>query len=128
MRDISAAFAATALHNHTAVILVEVIQNDKIVAILEVIAGSVSADRTAAQMRTMQFEIIDRDGTLTPSGMSSLLAPFGTRVQISRGVRINNVLILEAIYDVSHPWTPQTPTGVMNGTKIDGFGNLVLGP
>lgn len=129
MQGFSLDFAETYLNDHTAVVLVNVIRNGKVVATLEVHAGSVNADRLGAQLRTMQFEIIDRDGTLTPTGMSSLLAPFGTRVQLYRGLRINNVETLSAVYGGGNSsWTPQTPTGVMNGVKIDGSGSLILGP
>lgn len=127
MQGFSDAFAETVQNSHTAVVLVQAIQNGKVVATLEVVAGSINADRTAAQLRTMQFEIIDRDGTLTPTGMSSLLAPFGTRVQLYRGVRIKNVETLSAVYDAANPWTPQS-TGEMNGVKIDAYDNLTLGP
>lgn len=128
MQGTSNAFTAAIQKPHTAVVAAEVIQNGKVVADLEVYAGSITADRTAAQMRTMQFEIIDRDGTLAPTGMTSLLAPFGTRIQLYRGVRIKNVAVVSAIYNAANPWTPQTSTGVMSGVKIDSSGNLVLGP
>jgi Na+-translocating ferredoxin:NAD+ oxidoreductase RnfC subunit len=59
--------------------------------------------------------------------MTSLLAPFGTRVRLFRGVRIKNVETLSAVYDAVNPWTPQT-SGEMNGVKIDAYGNLALGP
>lgn len=128
MQGFSLDFAETYLNDHTAVILVNVIRNGKVVATLEVHAGSVTADRTGAQLRTMQFELIDRDGTLTPTGMSSLLAPFGTRVQLYRGLRIKNVETVSAVYGAGNSsWAPQS-TGVMNGTRIDQSGNLILGP
>lgn len=128
MQGFSDAFAETVQNSHTAVVLVQAIQNGKVVATLEVVAGSVTADRTGAQLRTMQFELIDRDGTLTPTGMSSLLAPFGTRVQLYRGLRIKNVETLSAVYGAGNSsWAPHS-TGVMNGTKSDQSGNLILGP
>jgi hypothetical protein len=128
VQGFSSDFATTIQTPHTAVVAAEAIQNGKVVADLEVHAGSVTADRTAAQMRTMQFEIIDRDGTLTPDGMTSLLAPFGTRIQLYRGVRIKNVAVQSAVYNAANPWTPRTSTGVMSGVRIDANGNLVLGP
>lgn len=128
MQGFSNAFAATVQNNHTAVVVVQAVQNGKVVATLPVHAGSVTADRTAAQLRTFQFELVDTDGTLTPTGMTSLLAPFGTRVQLFRGVRIKNVETISAIYGVTNSWTPQTPTGEMNGVKVDGNGDLALGP
>lgn len=128
MQGISSDFETTVQKPHTAIVAAQAIQNGKVVANLELHAGSVTADRTAAQMRTMQFEIIDRDGTLAPEGMTSLLAPFGTRIQLYRGVRVKNVAVQSAVYNAANPWTPRTSTGVMNGVKIDAAGNLVLGP
>lgn len=128
MQGFSDEFAETVQGSHTAVLVVQLIQNGKVVAMVQPHAGSVSADRTAAQLRTIQFEVVDQDGTLTPTGMGSLLAPFGTRVQVYRGVRIDNTETLSAVYGGANSWTPQTPTGEMTGVKIDGSGNLVLGP
>lgn len=127
MQGFSAEFAETVQQSHTAVVLCQAIRDGKVVATLPVHAGSITADRTAAQLRTIQFELVDTDGTLTPTGMSSLLAPFGTRVQLYRGVRLKNVETLSAVYDTANPWTPQT-AGDMNGVKIDAYGNLALGP
>lgn len=128
MQGFTAEFAETVQRSHIAIALAQVIQNGKVVATLDVTAGSVNADRTQGQLRTMQMEIVDPTGTLTPTGMTSLLAPFGTRIQLYRGVRIKNVETISAVYDAANPWTPQTPTGDMNGVKIDAYGNLALGP
>jgi hypothetical protein len=128
MQGFTAEFAETVQRSHTAVVLAEVIQNGKVVATLDVHAGSVNADRTAAQLRTMEFEVVDRNGTITPSGMTSLLAPFGTFIQLYRGVRIKNVETLSAVYGVgANSWTPQS-TGDMNGVTKGADGSLVLGP
>lgn len=129
MQGFSADFAATIQNSHTAVVSAKVIQNGSVVATLEAHAGSVTADRTAAQMRTLQFEIIDRDGTLAPTSMNSLLAPFGSQILLERGVRIKNTEIISAMWDAANPWTPQTPTGQMVSVKIDpSDGSLTLGP
>lgn len=127
MQGRSSAFDATAKKPHTAVSRVDVIQNGKIVDQLDVHAGTVGADRTAATMRSFQVEVSDPTGTLTPEGMSSELAPFGTRVQIWRGVRIRNTETADVLYNAAFPWTPMS-TGVMNGVKIDTDGGLILGP
>lgn len=121
-------FDATASKPHRAVSRCDVIQDGKVVNQLAIHAGSVTADRTAAQMRSFQVEVSDPDGTLTPEGMTSQIAPFGTRVQIWRGVRIENTQTVTGFYNAANPWTPRTPTGVMNGVKIDTDGSLVLGP
>lgn len=113
---------------HTAVYAADVIQDNKVVDKLEVHSGSVAADRTAANMRSFQLELIDRTGTLTPTDMTSTLAPFGTRMQIYRGVRIKNTDTVGARYDAANPWTSTTPDGVTNGVTVDTDGALILGP
>jgi hypothetical protein len=128
MQGISPEAAVVLRKSHTAVSRADLISDGKIIRQLEVHAGAVTADRTAAQMRSFGIDIIDRDGTLLPTGMGSDLAPFGSRVQLYRGVRLVSVEVLSAQYDVTHPWTPQTSTGSMNGVKIDVDGGLVLGP
>lgn len=128
MQGHSAEFDATIQKSHTSVIRADVIQDGKVVRHLEPHAGSVTADRTAAQMRTLQFEVIDRDGTLAPEGMTSLLAPFGTRIQLYRGVRIKAADAQSVIYNAANPWTPKTPSGQMVSSKIDPDGSLTLGP
>jgi hypothetical protein len=129
LQGISADFAATVVKSHTAVISADAIQNGQVVATLEPHAGSVTADRTAAQMRTFQFEIIDRDGTLIPEGMTSLLAPFGTRLQLYRGVRLGANTQAGLSYPYTNAWTPLTPTGQMVSVKLaPGDGALTLGP
>ena len=120
-------FDAAVVENHRAVSRVDVIQNGKVVDTLNVHAGAVTADRTAAQMRSFQVEVSDPDGTLTPEGMTSELAPFGTRIQIWRGVRIENTQTVTGFYGAANPWTPKS-AGVMNGVKIDTDGGLILGP
>jgi len=120
-------FDATLRRPHRAVSQVDLIADGKVIRQLDVHAGSVTADRTAAQMRSFSVDIIDRDGTLLPTGMSSDLAPFGARVQLYRGVRLANTDTIETRYDAAHPWTPST-TGVMNGVSIDTDGGLILGP
>lgn len=119
MRGRSTAFDDTIQKSHTAVVAADLIQDGGVTAKLEVHAGSVTADRTAAQMRTFEFEIIDRDGTLTPTGMTSPLAPFGSRVQLYRGVRIKNEAVQSVMYPSVDSWTPRTLTGQMVGLKID---------
>jgi hypothetical protein len=73
---------------HEAVCEVDIIQNGKVVLQLVGFDGQVTADRTAAQMRSCTVSIGDPTGSLTPVDMASTLAPFGTRMQVKRGVRI----------------------------------------
>jgi hypothetical protein len=128
MQGRSSEFDATVSKSHRAISRCDVIQDGKVVNQLAIHAGSVTADRTAAQMRSFQVEVSDPDGTLTPEGMTSQLAPFGTRIQIWRGVRIQNTQTVTGFYNAANPWTPHTPTGVLNGVKIDTDGSLTLGP
>lgn len=128
MQGFTPNFAETIQNHHTAVIAAKVIKNDVVVANLEVHAGSVTADKTAAQMRTLEFEIIDRDGTLAPTSMDSMLAPFGAQILLERGVRNKSTQTLSAQWNKAKPWTPQTPVGQMVSTKIDpSDGSLTLG-
>jgi hypothetical protein len=86
MQGVSAAYIATQQTSHTAVVSAIVLTLDgKIIINLEPHAGSVTSDRTAAQLTTFEFEIIDRLGVLAPTSMTSLLAPFGALVQVLRG-------------------------------------------
>lgn len=130
MQGRSAAFDATIQASHTAVVSAAVITLDgKVIINLEPHAGSVTADRTAAQLRTFEFEVIDRYGTLIPTSMTSPLAPFGALVQVERGVRIKGQNIETVVYNQANPWTPRTPTGTLTSVKINPFdGSLTLGP
>lgn len=128
MQGITDEAAAALRRSHTAVSRADLISDGKVIRQLEVHAGSVAADRTAAQMRSFAIDAIDRDGTLLPTGMGSDLAPFGSRVQLYRGVRISSVDLVTTVYDAAHPWTPTTPSGLMSGLKIATDGSLTLGP
>ena len=129
MRDRSSAFDATVRGSHTAVCRVDVIQDDKTVRQLDVHAGFVTADRAAAQLRSFEAEVSDPTSTLTPEGMASLLAPFGTRLRLSRGVRITDVDTRVALSNTEASWAVTTEPGVNNGTRADPTdGALVLGP
>lgn len=128
MQGRSGEFDDTVQKSHIAVVAADVVKDGKVVANLEPHAGSMTADRTAAQMRTFQFEVIDRDGTLAPTGMTSLLAPFGTRVQLYRGVRIRSGDTASLTYSGGNTWIPTTPIGQMVSVKVDIDGSLTLGP
>lgn len=129
MRGTSPAFDAAVVTNHQAICQVDVLQDGKVVRQLAVHSGSVKADRTAAQMRSFDVEVSDPDGTLTPDGISALLAPFGTRLQLYRGVRIKNVQTQVAFYNTQSSWSVVTPFGQLNGVVGDPTtGALRLGP
>jgi hypothetical protein len=128
MQGHSDEFATVVRKSHTAVCKATTVQDGKAAQELAVHAGSVTADRTAAQMRSFEVEIADPTGTLTPEGMTSLLAPFGTRLQLWRGARIASVETRVALHNTAGSWQVSgTSTGVMNGVAVVG-GVLTLGP
>lgn len=130
MQGRSPEFDATISKSHTAVQQVDVIRDGKVVDQLAIHAGSVTADRTAAQMRTFEIDVSDPNGTLVPDGMTSELAPFGTRVQLRKGVRISNVQVQAVFYGTTASWVPSgTSTGVLSSVLIDpSDGSITLGP
>ena len=128
MQGRSPEFDATVKYPHVAVQQVSVIRDGKVVDELNVHAGSVTADRTAAQMRTFEIDVADPNGTLAPEDMTSELAPFGTRIQLYKGVRVSNVQVQAAFYGTSTSWVP-TSTGSMSSVLVDPSDNsITLGP
>lgn len=129
MQGHSAAFEQAVSGSHIANCLVDVIQDQKVVATLVAHSGSVTADRTAAQMRSFDVEITDPTGTLTPEGMGALLAPFGTRLQLWRGVRLSSTDIIALRNNTQASWAvSDTSTGVLNGVVGSASGALTLVP
>lgn len=128
MRGVSEAMAAALKTSHTAAVRCKVIRDGQVVRVLDVHAGSVTQDAQASQRTTIEIEVADPDGELTPEGMESLLAPFGTRLQVERGVRLENVEFRVAENNAGTGWavSDQAP-GVLNGLKDDGSGALVIG-
>lgn len=124
MQPTSSAFQAAIQASHQAVSRCDIIQNGSVVMQLPIVAGSVSADRTSAQMRRFDATLADPDGTLTPADMSAVLAPFGTRAQIWRGVLITQV---DAVQDIDNS-AATFNQGTNNGTIGDPVtGSLILG-
>lgn len=129
MRGFSAAFGQIVKASHTAVCRVDVIRNDEVVQTLNVHTGSMTADRTAAQLRSFQIKVSDPDKSLTPASIASLLSPFGTRLQLWRGVQIDDDTLTQSFHNTESSWVSTTATGVNNGTvgsSIDGA--LTMGP
>ena len=127
MQGHSDRFAQAVRKSHVATSRVDVIQDGKVVAELVAHAGSVTADRTAAQMRSFDVEISDL--TLTPEDMTSLLAP-GTRLQLWRGARLDDVDTRVQVANTQATWAvSDSSTGVLNGVVASPTdGALVLGP
>lgn len=131
MRGCSSVFkTATVTPGTTAVCRVDVVSADgKVVLQLPVHDGEVTADRTAAQMRNFSVEVSDPFRSLTPSGMQSLLAPFGAHLQLWRGVRLSSAQTLVALYNTQSSWTVKSSFGQMVGVVGDPVtGGLRLGP
>jgi hypothetical protein len=124
MQPTSLDFQTTVQGSHQSVCRVDIIQNGSVVMQLPIVDGSVTADRTAAQMRQFDATLGDPDGSLTPADMSAVLAPFGTRAQIWRGVRIVDV---QSVQDIDNS-AATFSEGTNNGTVSDPTtGNLILG-
>lgn len=129
MRGTSPDFDAAVVQSHQAISQVDVIQNGKVIRQLAVHSGTVKADRTAAQQRSFDVECSDPSGDLTPNGISALLAPFGTRLQIYRGVRIENVETVVSFHNTASSWSVVSTFGQLNGVVGDpSTGGLRLGP
>lgn len=129
MRGSTKTFQSSVVSNHMAICRVDVIRDGRIVQQLAVHKGQVTADKTAAQMRNFDVEVSDPNGTLTPEGMASLLAPFGTRLQLWRGIRFENVTTVRFYANSPAAWQAVTPQGQMNGTVADqATGELKMGP
>lgn len=124
MQPTSSAFQAAVQGSHQAICRFDIIQNGTVVMQLPIVDGNVTADRTAAQMRSFDATLGDPDGTLTPEDMSAVLAPFGTRAQLWRGVLINEV---DAVQDLDNT-AAAFNEGTNNGTIGDPVtGSLILG-
>lgn len=100
----SSEFQALVKTSHQAVCRVEIIKNGVVVLVLDVHDGSVVADRTAGQMRRFICTASDPSGTLTPVDITGILAPFGTRCIIYKGVRITDILLIDDVADRAERW------------------------
>jgi hypothetical protein len=128
MRGHSNDLAATVQGSHVAVTTVSVIRDGKVVRTLDVHSGTVTSDATQAQRTTIEIEVSDPDGDLTPDDMESLLSPFGTRIQVDRGARLDDVDLRVQTNGVYQGWAVSgVSTGILNGLLDDGTG-LRLGP
>ena len=129
MQGRSSAFDATVVQPHIAVAAVDIIQDGKVVLQPSPHSGSATADRMADQMREFQVELADPTGTFTPVDMNSILAPYGSRMQLYKGVREESVDTHAQFFGTQQSWLPSgNSTGDMNGVKLDSTGALTLGP
>lgn len=121
MQAHTAQLAAVVRGTHRGVAQVDLINDGKVTRELLVHGGSVSADRTAAQMRSMDVEFVDPTGTLTYEDLV-----FGPRLQLWRGARIGGVDTRVSFHNTEESW--RVSTGVTCGVKVDSSGALTLGP
>jgi len=134
MRGHSDLLAATVSGSHAVAVSVSVLRDGKVVRNLDgyVTGGIVTSDATAAQRTTIELDVAvnpdDPDGDLVPADMEALLSPFGTRIQVSRGARLEDVDLRVQTNGPAQGWSVSNmSTGILNGLKDDGTG-LVLGP
>jgi hypothetical protein len=120
----SAAFQAAIQGSNQSVAQVNIIQDNKIVMILAAFDGAVTADGTAANQRTCSVSVGDEDGSLTPADISGVTAPFGTRMQILRGVTIEAPAAVVDLDNSVVTWAQGTNNGTIGDPTT---GALVLG-
>ncbi len=48
--------------------------------------GSITIDKSQPIRRTLTFNVVDFDGTITPADMGGVLAPNGNEIKVSRGI------------------------------------------
>lgn len=89
--DVSTAFQSALSSDYALATLAEIWSSGTLVQTLSVDPGStVTVDRTAAIRRHCALTLTDIDGTLTPTGASDLLTPYGNEVRLYRGITYPN--------------------------------------
>lgn len=119
----SAGFQTQVKQSHVATSKVDVVQNGQIVMTLNVHGGSVDADRTAAQLRRFDAVVADPDGTLSPATVTDALSPFGTLVNVYRGVRVPDINEVGQTFVSQSDWL----TGTFDRMVATSGGALQLG-
>lgn len=89
MWPVSERFRAAVRQSHRVVVSAAAYVDDSFVADLYPTDGRVSIDSRRAVRRTLSMSLVDEDGTLVPGpgGTTGVLSPFGTEIQVFRGVR-----------------------------------------
>lgn len=108
---------------HVHVARVDVLRDGAVIMSLPIHSGSVEADRAGRILRRFDCVVADFDGSLTPEGVRSELAPFGTELRLYRGVRVPIVVKLVQVTDTEAEWD----AGTRSNTVGDSNGDLVLG-
>lgn len=124
MQPTSAAFQAVIQVSNDAVSQVNIIQDGKIVMIVPAFDGSVTADGTAANQRTCTVMVGDETGDYTPADISGVTAPFGTLMQVLRGVTIPATASVIDLDNSVVTWAEGTNNGTIGDPTT---GALILG-
>lgn len=124
MQSVSEDFRNAVRGPHQSVARVEIVRDGIVTRVLDAHAGSVTADRSGAQLRRFSAAVADPTGELPPATLRDELAPFGTQARVYRGVRIQRVVTATALDSDAASWA----TGDHEGTAADpSTGELVLG-
>ncbi len=110
---------------HEAICRAEVERDGQVIQTLDVVDGSVDADRSALNLRRFTASVIDVDGDLTPADVHDLLAPFGTQMRLYRGVRIKSSANINDVRDSDAEWydaAQMTGLTSINGDLMLGWG------
>jgi len=86
MYAVSDAFRTALLDSHRIASRAEVLQGGAVVRSLDVHAGGVEVDGTAAVRRRCSVELVDHTGALTPDQAGDVLTPYGNELRLFRGV------------------------------------------
>lgn len=90
MYQATADFIAAVQGSHTAVLKAQVVNNGDVLYDFTVVDGSASANGGDSIRRECSIELLDTNGNLMPKEAGDLLMPFGTEVQLKRGVRFTS--------------------------------------
>lgn len=121
MYPVSAAFVLALKQSHQIVTKVEVLASTGIVT-LTVLSGNVGVAKELSGRRRCDLTLADPTGTLTPSGATSLLAPYGNEIKLYRGIRVLNTAT--GVY--TEELVPLGVFGISDSSVEDGGGNLVI--
>lgn len=97
MEPVSDRFLEQIRRSHTVVSYVEIRSPSQEVFRLPAIGGSVQVDVTSSVRRSCTVSCIDTDGTLTPTGVDSIMTPYGTEIRPYRGVRYDDDGTVEVV-------------------------------
>lgn len=122
MYPTSAGFKTALIESHQIVTRAEVLDDNLVVAILDIHDGQVVADANQAIRRRANVTLTDATGTMTPSDATSLLSPItGNELRLSRGISLaaSDEFVPLGIFRISSCEIVDTPTGLK--IQIDAY-------